>query len=105
MVDPADIDSADDDSFEVHYDEKRGHLELACAPKSYRRFRDFVSEELADFKEINLDRVREIEILDAHSITGQSPSNLQNAGCIALAIILCAILLIGGITIAHWFIR
>ena len=99
------LDPADDDSFEVHYDEKRGHLELACAPKSYKKFRDFIFEELADFEDINLDRVREIEILDAYTISDRRPSKIQNAGCIALAIILGGILLVGGITIAHWFIR
>lgn len=102
------IDPANDDSFEIHYDEKRGRLELACTPQSYNKFRNFVSKELADFGEIDLDRVREIEILDAHSITAGAPSPLRSAGCIAVVIVVivvCTLVVIGGLTIAHWFTR
>lgn len=52
------------DGIEIHFDEKRGYLELACEPDAFAAYRDLVREQLKDLPEIPVDKVMEFNIVD-----------------------------------------
>ena len=47
------------DGIEIHYDEKRGRLELACEPDAFAPYRDLARQHLADMPEIRIEKVIE----------------------------------------------
>jgi len=52
------------DGIEVHFDEKRGHLELACEPDAFAPYRDIARQQLADMPGLRIDKVVELNIID-----------------------------------------
>ncbi len=52
------------DGIEIHFDEKRGYLELACEPVAFASYRELARNHLRDFPEIQIDRVIEMNIVD-----------------------------------------
>lgn len=52
------------DGIEIHFDEKRGYLELACEPDAFAAYRDLAREQLKDLPEIPVDKVMELNIVD-----------------------------------------
>lgn len=52
------------DGIEIHYDEKRGYVQLACEPDAFAAYREIAREHLKDFSEIPIDHVIEMNIID-----------------------------------------
>ena len=52
------------DGIEIHFDEKRGYLELACEPDAFAPYREFARTQLVDIPDVSLDKVIEIHIVD-----------------------------------------
>ena len=97
--------SSEDDGFKVHYDQKRGRLEIACDTGSYKRFRDLVSHQFTDIPEINFDNVVEIEILDSAKFVARGDtmrSSIMMRGLIGIVGLIFASSLIGFIVILRW---
>jgi hypothetical protein len=49
---------------EIHFDEKRGYLELGCEPDAFAAYRELARSQLADFPEISMDKVIEVNVVD-----------------------------------------
>jgi hypothetical protein len=52
------------DGIEIHFDEKRGYLELGCEPDAFAAYREVAREHLKDSPEIPIAKVMEIRIVD-----------------------------------------
>jgi hypothetical protein len=52
------------DGIEIHFNEKRGYLELACEPDAFAPYRELARHQLSDFPDIPIDRVLELNIVD-----------------------------------------
>jgi hypothetical protein len=52
------------EGIEIHFDDKRGVLELACEPDAFRPYLDLVRKDMEPFSEINVDQVIELHITD-----------------------------------------
>lgn len=56
------------DGIEIHCDEKRGWISLACEPDAFKDFHDYVRSQLRDLPEIDLNQIDTIEVTNtAHS--------------------------------------
>ena len=55
------------DGIEIHYDEKRSYLSLACEPDAFAPYREIARSQLEDFGEIPIDDVRELQVLDVEA--------------------------------------
>jgi hypothetical protein len=85
------------DGIEVHFDEKRGYLQLGCEPDAFAPYRELARSQLADMPEISLDKISEIYIVDsAKSASGRNGPRwgLQD---IAIAAVLFAIFGLAGV--------
>jgi hypothetical protein len=51
------------DGVEIHFDQKRGYLELACEPDAFAPYREIAREQLKEFPDISIDKVMEINIV------------------------------------------
>jgi hypothetical protein len=94
-----------DESIEIHFDERRGHLELACGADAFKSFRNFAENELKDFPDIEFDKVSTIEILDTAAFVARRDSNRNrwlSYGCCIIALILFGVISIGVRTIIGW---
>ena len=65
------------DGIEIHFDEKRGYLKLACEPGAFEPYRDLAKSQLTDLPEIAIDRVVEINIFNTAAIVArrEAPRN------------------------------
>ena len=52
------------DGIEIHFDEKRGYLELACEPDAFAPYRELARKQLVDIPDVSLDKLIEINIVD-----------------------------------------
>jgi hypothetical protein len=52
------------EGIEIHFDEKRGYLQLACEPDAFAPYREIAREQLKDFPDIPIDKVIEMNIVD-----------------------------------------
>jgi hypothetical protein len=68
-----------EDGIEIHFDEKRGCLELACEPDAFRRYLEVARDQLRDVQEIPMERVIELNIVDAATHVTQSRAPKQRA--------------------------
>ena len=83
---------AKEDGMEIHYDEDRGYLSLNCEPDAFREFRELARTLLAQFPEIDPDKVIELQVTDVKQFVARqraSPKRgLSLAFGLAVAIIL-----------------
>jgi hypothetical protein len=59
------------DGIEIHCDEKRGWISLACEPDAFRDFHDYVRTQLRDFPDLDLDRIDTIEVTNTERNVGE----------------------------------
>jgi hypothetical protein len=52
------------DGIEIHFDETRGYLELACEPDAFSQYRELARAQLVDIPDISFDKVIEINVVD-----------------------------------------
>jgi hypothetical protein len=57
-------DDLPQDGIEIHFDDKRGFLELACEPDAFRQYLDLARRDMEPFPEIDVGRVIELHITD-----------------------------------------
>ena len=53
-----------EEGIEIHFDKKRGYLELACEPDAFAPYREIARDQLKDFRDIPIDEVIEMNIVD-----------------------------------------
>ena len=95
-----------DESIEIHFDDKRGALELACGPDAFRAFRDFASRELGDLPDLPWEKVESIEVLDTATFVARRNSRktaVLTAGCLVVALTFAIFCLIGVATVLRWW--
>jgi hypothetical protein len=65
------------EGIEIHFDEKRGYLQLACEPDAFAPYREIAREQLKDFPDISIDRVIEMNIVDTATFVSrrEAPKN------------------------------
>jgi hypothetical protein len=84
------------DGVEIHYDDKRRYLELACEPDAFAAYRDLARQHLADFPEIDLERVIEINVVDtAQSVKKREVANRGVRGIFFTILFVLTIVLAG----------
>jgi hypothetical protein len=97
------MDRSLSDGIEIHFDEKRGRLELACEPDAFAPYREIARKQLVEASIIDLDKVNEINLIDtaafvARRNTSQHILNWAVAGVVLLVIVLAVI---GFISVIH----
>lgn len=60
------------DGIEIHFDPKRGRLELSCEPDAFVAYREITRKQLAGFPEVQLDHIYEINVVDAKIYTARN---------------------------------
>jgi hypothetical protein len=93
------------DAIEVHFDKKRGYLELGCESDAFTPFRELVRTQLADLTDIPLDKVTEISVIDTDAVVRERSSLRQRLIGIAICVLLfvtAAFAIIGMVATATW---
>ena len=60
------------ESIEIHFDEERGYLQLACEPDAFATYRNVAHEHLKDFPDIPIDKVIEINITNTATFVARN---------------------------------
>jgi hypothetical protein len=82
------------DGIEIHFDEKRGYLELACEPEAFSAYREIARDQLKDFPDISLDKVMEINIVDTSTFVARRDAPKRRIGGIAIGGVVVLILVL-----------
>jgi hypothetical protein len=92
------------DGIEIHFDQKRGRLDLACEPEAFARYRELAREDLREFPGISMDRVAEICIVDVASYAKKrgAPKGPLGSVLFGLAlVVILALAVIGAMTVLN----
>lgn len=81
-----------EDGIEIHFDEKSGCLELACEPDAFAAYRNVAREHLKGFPDIPLEKVIEINVVDATSFTAHRNAPKRGMGGVLFGIVVAVIL-------------
>jgi hypothetical protein len=90
------------DGIEIHFDEKRGYLELACEPDAFSAYREIARDQLKDFPDISLDKVIEIHILDTETFVARRDAPKRRIGdivVVGLVVLVLALAVVGACVI------
>jgi len=79
------------DGIEIHCDEKRGWIHLACEPDAFKDFHDYVRTQLCDLPEIDLNHIDTIEITNTARIVDERASPRQKAVAIGIVFMLLVV--------------
>ncbi|MBE7157816.1 MAG: hypothetical protein INR62_05180 [Rhodospirillales bacterium] len=91
------------EGIEIHYDDKRQYLELACEPDAFAAYRGVARQHLSDFPEIDIDRVIEIHIMDTATFVRRRNAprrRIWDAVFIVLLVLVLTLAAIGAISLA-----
>ena len=94
------------DGIEIHFDEKRGYLELACEPDAFASYRELARTHLADIPDISLDKVIEINIVDTATFVARRDAPRRKVSDWAIGgfvLLVLGFAVIGVIAVARWF--
>ena len=80
---------------EIHFDDNRRVLELACEPDSFRSYLDLARRDLESFPEIDVDKVVELYITDTATFVSRRDAPKRRYRDIALVV-----LIIGTVSLA-----
>lgn len=80
------------DGIEIHFDEKHGYLQLACEPDAFATYRSVAREHLKDFADIPIDKVVEMNIVDATNFVARRDAPKRRIGGFLFGITVVAIL-------------
>ena len=95
------------DGFEVHFDSDRGWLSLSCGPDRFIQFRDFVGRTLGGFPEIDLSRIKEIEILNSAAVrqdADTTASRILPIGWLLGFAVIVALTVTGAVVVIRWIV-
>jgi hypothetical protein len=96
------------DGIEIHFDGKRGYLELACESDAFAAYREVARAQLADFKEIPVGEVIEINVVDADASVARrrGPRRMIWGWVVASLFILTTTLaVVGLLSVVRWIVR
>ena len=85
------------DGIEIHFDENRGHLELACEPDAFAAYRDLARDHLKDLPEIPVDKVVELNIVDTATIAARRDAPTQRIWSWIVGLVVAAVLALAAI--------
>lgn len=77
---------------EIHFDEKRGYLEIACEPDEFTPYREIAREQLKDFPEIQFKKVIEMNIVDIATFVARRDAPKRRMGDLIIGLVVVAIL-------------
>jgi len=80
------------DGIEIHFDEKRGYLELACEPDAFAAYRDLARDHLKDLPEIPIDKVMELNIVDTATFVARRDAPKRRIGGLIFGLVVAVIL-------------
>jgi hypothetical protein len=80
------------DGIEIHFDEKRGYLELACEPDAFAAYRDLARDQLKDLPEIPVDKVMELNIVDTATFVARRDAPKQRIWSWIVGLVVAVIL-------------
>ena len=83
-----------EDGIEIHFDEKRGYLQLACDPAAFAAYRSFACEHLKDFPEIPIDKVIEMSITDTATFAARRDASKRGIGGLLFGLMVTSILVL-----------
>ena len=81
-----------EDGIEIHFDEKRGYLEIACEPDAFAGYRDLARNHLKDFPEITLEKVMEINIVDTATFVARRNAPKHRIGGLIFGVVVAVVL-------------
>ncbi len=90
------------DGIEIHFDEKRGCLELACEPDAFSSYLELARGHLKDLPEIPIDQVIEINIVDAATFAARWDASHRHLGGMVVGGIVVVVLVLA--VIGAWAI-
>src|SRR5262245_30066019 len=93
------------DGIEIHFDETRGYLELACEPDAFAPYRALARKQLADFPEIDVDKVIEINIVDTATYVARRDAPRNQILGIIIGIVIVGILVLAAVGALALFAR
>lgn len=82
------------EGIEIHFDEKRGYLELACEPNAFAPYREIARKHLKDFPDIPIDKVIEMNIVDTATFVARRDAPKRRIGDLVLGIFIGIILIL-----------
>ena len=82
---------------EIHFDENRGYLELACEPDAFAAYRDLAREQLKDLPEIPFDKVMELNIVDTATFVARRDAPQRRIWNWIVGLVVAAILALAAI--------
>lgn len=82
------------DGIEIHFDEKRGYLQLACEPDAFAAYLEVARKHLEVLPEITLDKVIEINITDTATFVARRDAPGHRLGGIIFGAAVVVILLL-----------
>ena len=92
------------DGIEIHFDEKRGYLELGCEPDAFAPYRELARTQLTDFPEISLDSVIEINVVDTATFVARRDAPRRKVWDLVIGVLILVIVVfavIGVVAIAR----
>ena len=87
------------DGIEIHFDERRGHLELACEPDAFAAYREIARRQLADFPGISVDNVIEFNVVDTVRVMERRNAPQRRMWELVIWIIVALLTLVGAFAI------
>ncbi len=82
------------EGIEIHFDEKRGYLQLACEPDAFAAYHSVAREHLKDFPDIPIDKVIEMSILNTATFVARRDAPKRRFGGLLFGIIVAVILVL-----------
>jgi len=80
------------DGIEIHFDEKRGYLELACEPDAFAAYREVARDHLKDFPEVALEKVIELNIVDTATFVARRDAPKRRIGGLIFGLVVAVVL-------------
>jgi hypothetical protein len=80
------------DGIEIHFDEKRGYLEVACELDAFAAYRDIAREHLKDLPQIPIDQVMEIHVVDTATFVARRDAPKRRIGGLIVGFAITVIL-------------
>jgi hypothetical protein len=85
------------DGIEIHFDEKRGYLELACEPDAFAPYREIARNQLVDNPEILIDKVLEINIVDTAMFVARRDAPRRRFWDVVVTVAIIAVLCLAAV--------
>src|SRR5262245_54765093 len=85
------------DGIEIHFDDKRGHLDLACEPDAFAAYLDLAKDHLEGIPEIDFNLVKEINITNTAVFVAERESLASKLVCGAIIACIFFVLLLAAI--------